>query len=302
MCIWILPLVSFDLNGFSFLYSIFHKSSGKLLVMLPVSSRCPFGPSLVPGHCCGGWAGGLEGGPGAVPLPGHKPSRTGVTESAAGHVLLPCYVLYLCCIVPQHCLSYFWDVFLIPGRKCQSPCSQHSPCAVRRAQEHWVLMQHPRVSGTRGWLWQWTLSLALWALTFHGHTGVPCSLHIAAIPGSLPGMCCLPVGRDQKGKQPFCNHFLNQKLTDGGGEYAEWAPLRVCPHPPARGDIHNMHQWFTQGIRRKHSLVQQEAAGQERGDGLSGMGWEVTVSLANGHCSVQEEAVEGELQCYSEWE
>lgn len=45
------------------------------------------------------------------------------------------------------------------------------------------------------------------------------------------------------------------------------------------------------GIRGRHSLVQQEAAGQERGEGLTGMGWEVRVSLENGHCSVQEEAV-----------
>lgn len=173
--------------------------------MLPVSSRCPFGPSLVPERCCGGWAGGPggQGTPEQCHCQDTKPAGQ-VWQSQL--LVMSCFPATFCncCIILQRCVSYFWNVFLILGRDCKSLLQPAQPLCCytgTRNTEYWC--------STRGLLVPEAVcdseppSLALWALscpshlTFCGDTGVPCCLHhahTAAIPGSLPGTYCLLEG------------------------------------------------------------------------------------------------------------
>lgn len=171
-------------------------------------------------------------------------------------------------------------VFSSLGETARVSCSQHSPSAVTQAPE--TLVQHTGIIGTRGCVWQWT--------PFPGSLGpqlpqspyLPrrhwCSLFPAARthcchPWKPPRHVLSTCWKGLGGKTTILQPSSEQLPVIHGQGYTEWVPLKVCPHPPVHGDTHNMHQWFTQGIWGMNSLVQQEAAGQERGGAhWNGMG------------------------------
>lgn len=147
----------------------------------------------------------------------------------------------------------FLKCFSHPWEKCRSPLQPAQPLCCytgTRSPEYWC-STWPSVVPEAVWDTE-PLSLPLWALscprpfTFHGHPGVPCSLqHTHCCHSWEPPRHLLSTWRKgAEGETTILQTFSEQLPVSHRqrGWILEWVPYKVCPHPPAHGDIH----WYSQ--------------------------------------------------------
>lgn len=279
MCIWILPLVSFDMSGFSFLHSIFHKSWGKLLVMLPVFQQMSLW--CQPAAMMAGLGG--PGGPGArTQNQQDKCDRVSCWPCPAS---LPQFVTLLqsspVLFVPfLKCFSHPWE------KLPKSPAASTAPLLLHREQKHWVLVQHRAVSATRGCVGHWAPFPASLGPSPSMDTAVfpvPCSTHtLLPFLGASQARAVYLVEGSRRGNKHSANMFWTVTSESGTrGRWIHWMGLSTSTSTWWYSLIQCASVIYTRGWGEA-LLSWAGAAGQERGeewDGKSEWLWQTAIAV-----------------------